>query len=170
MNIEPAPAPTHSNNRQSMNRLLHLTHRHQSFTSKIVNKIYSTDKVYVVCGGSRGIGACLAKLLVNENPYCKVVALSRHMSNDSELHALISSNTDRVEWFPTDLASQESIDRACRLINSKYHKIDYLFNIAAVLSDEKGPERSLGDLDRDWMRKSFEVTTTQYLVAHSHLG
>lgn len=59
-----------------------------------------------------------------------------------------------------DLMHQSSIENAGKEIKNRFQRVDLLFNVAGILGDGKttpGPERSLADMDRDWMEKTLAI-------------
>lgn len=58
------------------------------------------------------------------------------------------------------MEDQSSIESLASTIAQTYQRVDALFNVAGILGDGKttpGPERSLANIDRDWMEKTFAV-------------
>lgn len=58
------------------------------------------------------------------------------------------------------MEDQSSIDTLTAVIAQNYQRVDALFNVAGILGDGKttpGPERSLANIERDWMEKTLAV-------------
>lgn len=133
------------------------------------NTPQSVQSVCVISGGSRGIGLEFVRQIVQSskqsNPttkpssnIVKVLALSRNKS--PELDELISKHPESIEWYGTDLTSQDSVNQTTEKIVNRYSYIELLVNSAGVLggnSNTNGPERSILNLDKDWMSKTFET-------------
>ena len=59
-----------------------------------------------------------------------------------------------------DVEDQTSIDALASTIAQKHKRVDALFNVAGILGDgttTPGPERSLANIERDWMGKTLAV-------------
>lgn len=133
-------------------------------------------RISVVSTSSRGIGLEFTRqLLTHTNT--KVIALVRDntvlTTSGSVINSLFASYPSRIRLVSVDLEDQNSIDLAPALIKRAAHEltnstdsrqpigIDLLLNVAGILGDgiapNTGPERSVSKINRDWMRKSFEV-------------
>ena len=115
----------------------------------------TSQPVFVVSGGSKGIGLEFIKQLLNKTP-AHVIALSRTAPQFIES----VGDMKRFEWIHLDLEDQDSIDEVVKSIHENYGRVDMLLNIAGILGNgthSEGPERSVGSIQRDWLRKSFEV-------------
>jgi NAD(P)-dependent dehydrogenase (short-subunit alcohol dehydrogenase family) len=85
------------------------------------------------------------------------------------LQQLRALHPSRLHLVTVDLLDQESVERAGDYIRAHSSRVDLLINSAAVLgggggSGSEGPERQLDSLDRDWLRKSFEVRMLCYAM------
>lgn len=89
--------------------------------------------VAVITGGSRGIGAGIAALLV-ENGF-DIVACARQESE--QLKALSEQYPDKVYFVKTDISCMQDIENAVRFVTEKYGKIDLLVNNAGVAPRER---------------------------------
>jgi hypothetical protein len=120
--------------------------------------------VYAVSTTSRGIGAEFARQLLVRTADTKVIALARTTASE-KLHALQQSYPNRLSVVQVDLEDQRSVDNAAAAIAGQTDRLDLLVNVAGILGDgatTPGPERSLGGIDRDWLRKTMEIN----LVGH----
>lgn len=116
--------------------------------------------VFVVNGSSRGIGLQFVTSLV-ERTKGKIIACCRTPSAANELNKLASEYPDRVQVLPLDVEDQSSIDDLASNIAHNYQRVDALFNVAGILGDggktTPGPERSLANIEREWMEKTMAV-------------
>lgn len=116
--------------------------------------------VFVVNGSSRGIGLQFVTSLV-ERTKGKIIACCRTPSAATELNKLASEYPDRVQVLPLDVEDQSSIDDLASNIAHNYQRVDALFNVAGILGDggktTPGPERSLANIEREWMEKTMAV-------------
>ncbi|MEO1482203.1 MAG: SDR family oxidoreductase [Myxococcota bacterium] len=100
----------------------------------------------IVTGGHTGIGLALVQRLVSEGH--RVGLLARSEKRLAQLRDLISPKD--VDFFETDLASQDAIRSTANAVNTDWGSVDVLFNNAGVL---------LGDL-----RKSPQGNEMHYEV------
>ena len=121
------------------------------------------DAVFVVSGGSRGIGLQFVKSLVQKTKGT-VVALCRspesaHGLNDAIL-SLEDKDKQRIKVFSLDLQDQNSIQETCDNLKKTFKRVDLLLNVAGILGDGQntpGPERTIQKIERDWMTQTLEV-------------
>lgn len=111
----------------------------------------------VVIGASGGIGAAVARALVGDARYAAVHALSR--GGDSEI--------DGATPGAIDLTDEDSIAAAfARVVGD----IDLLLLASGILHDgDHRPERSLRELDADWMARNFAVNAIGPALAIKHV-
>ena len=101
-----------------------------------------TGKSAVVIGASGGIGATVADILETGGKYETIIRLSR--SGDSPV--------------PLDLTSEHSIDAAAKWLKDRHIAPSLVFVATGLLHDENnGPEKSLRQLDADWLMKNYQV-------------
>jgi 3-oxoacyl-[acyl-carrier protein] reductase len=106
-----------------------------------------TDRVFVVTGGSRGLGRATAEVLVAEG--AKVVLAAR---DPQQLSASVASlGPDRSFGVPTDLAEPGAEQRLMAAAVARYGRID-----GALLSCGGPPPDSVLDVDDDTWRRAFE--------------
>ena len=108
--------------------------KHLDYTSAVLNESQIEnlqDKVVVIFGGSYGIGSDIENILKANN--VKVESFSR-------------TATD------TNVKNVEDIQKALKLVNDKYGKIDYVVNTAAILNKEP-----LANLTSDEVREIIDV-------------
>ncbi|KAJ8599718.1 hypothetical protein CTAYLR_004750 [Chrysophaeum taylorii] len=107
------------------------------------------DAVFVVSGASRGIGAEFCAQLL-ERTAGTIVACCRDLSNfDVRLRG-----HDRVRAIEVDVADVVSVKR----LGEQIDRCDVLINNAGVLHDATHrPERSVAEIDPEWLLRSFAV-------------
>ena len=119
-----------------------------------------TEAVFVVNGSSRGIGLQFVASLLDRTKG-KVIACCRSPSTAHDLNNITSKYpNDRIQILPLDVEEQSSIDALATEISQSYGRVDALFNVAGILGDGKttpGPERSIANIERDWMTKTLAV-------------
>jgi len=110
----------------------------------------------VVIGASGGIGAALVRALVGRGQHGAVHALSR--AGDAAIDGAIAGRID--------LTDEASIAAAFERIDGD---IDLLLIASGILHDgDRRPERSLRDLDPDWMARNFAVNAIGPALAIKH--
>lgn len=106
------------------------------------------NKVVVITGASRGIGASVARLLM---PYgVHFVFLSRTEHDLNILAQEIQSQGSQADYHAVDLRDREALAQLLPCLKARYSKVDYLFanagkSICRSLSDS---QNRLHDFDR----------------------
>lgn len=103
------------------------------------------NKVYLVTGGSSGLGKEIAALLKNEG--AEVVITGR---DEAKLNAV----ADRIGVVPfhADSSNDDDIQKLFSFIQERYGKLDGLINNAGI-----GGWAPIDKMDRNLMRQVFEV-------------
>lgn len=101
-----------------------------------------TGKSAVVFGATGGIGAAVADALETDSRYDDVIRFSR--SVDSPVRV--------------DLTSEASIETAAAWMKSEGISPSMIFVATGLLHEaERGPEKSLRQLDADWLMQNYQV-------------
>lgn len=100
----------------------------------------SKEKVIVVLGASRGIGASIVKIFAQNNDF-QIIALSRNLSRMQEQFEAF----DNVYSYAFDLTSVNVREKAEEIF-TKFKKIDILINNAGALVNKPFAELSLDDI------------------------
>ncbi len=126
-------------------------------------------RVVVISGASKGIGLAFVKYHLTSPVPATVYALSRSRSHEIDILSkqYAQSSSSRIHHVPCDLIDDTSIFNAVNVIQEQCRKdgdkrgIDLLVNVAGILGnntiEQPGPERSIGSIQRHWMKTSFEV-------------
>ena len=141
------------------------------------------DRNYVVSTASRGLGLEFARQLLSRTAG-HVICFSRKVDAPS-LVTLKETFKTRISIVELDLESQPSIDDAVSRVNdicvqrkqvgnAGSGKVDILLNVAALLGDQSknapGPERSILDVDRDWLEKTMSVNFVGHVMVTKGLA
>ncbi len=94
---------------------------------------WNEDGVYVITGGTGGIGFEQVKYLLSHSK-SKLVLWSRNRSNRKEAWNQISEN-DRINFMQIDVTNYDQVNQALLDIRCKYGKINGIFHCAGVAGD-----------------------------------
>ncbi|MFW5981616.1 MAG: SDR family NAD(P)-dependent oxidoreductase [Halanaerobiaceae bacterium] len=110
-------------------------------------------KAYVT-GADRGLGFSLTKILLKNN---YTVFAGKYLNDWHDLNRLKEEYPDKLKMLPLDLANDESVYKAAKIIKEQTEYLDLLINNAAVYLDDG--EDVLGELKFDSMRRMYEINT-----------
>jgi NAD(P)-dependent dehydrogenase (short-subunit alcohol dehydrogenase family) len=104
-----------------------------------------TDRIALVTGASRGIGAALALQLAQAGAH--VVAVARTVGGLEELDDQIKAAGGSATLVPLDIKDMDGIARLALALHDRYGRLDVLVGNAGVL----GPLSPLGHVEpKDW--------------------
>jgi NAD(P)-dependent dehydrogenase (short-subunit alcohol dehydrogenase family) len=112
------------------------------------------DRIALVTGASRGIGAALALELAKAGAH--VVAVARTVGGLEELDDKIRAHGGEATLVPLDLKDSEGIARLALALNERYQRLDVLIGNAGIL----GPLSPLGDIEPKFWDDIFAVNVT----------
>jgi len=122
-------------------------------------------KVVVVTGGSRGIGAAVARRFAADGHRVVIGYRSDHAAAEAMVGEL--GGPDRCLAVQADIARPDDVARLASGAAERFGAIDVLINCAAI-----GPYRALGAMDADFIRPILEtnimgtVLMTQAALVH----
>lgn len=103
------------------------------------------NKVIIVTGGSRGIGAEIVKELAREN-YNIVLNYNKSEEQAKTIQQHLLQEGKKIEIFRADVSKREDVKQLIQFTLEKYHKIDVLINNAGIAQ-----EKLFTDItDEDW--------------------
>src|SRR4029077_14413247 len=102
-----------------------------------------SDRIALVTGASRGIGAALALALAEAGAH--VVAVARTVGGLEELDDKIKAAGGSATLVPLDLKDSAGIARLALALNERYGRLDVLVGNAGI----GGPSSPLGDVEPD---------------------
>jgi NAD(P)-dependent dehydrogenase (short-subunit alcohol dehydrogenase family) len=104
-----------------------------------------SDRVALVTGASRGIGAALALALAQAGAH--VIAVARTVGGLEELDDKIKAVGGSATLVPLDVKDSEGIARLALALNERYQRLDVLVGNAGIL----GPLSPLSHIEpKDW--------------------
>jgi len=103
------------------------------------------DRIALVTGASRGIGAALALYLAEAGAH--IVAVARTVGGLEELDDKIKAAGSTATLVPLDVKDSDGIARLALALNERYQRLDVLIGNAGIL----GPLSPLGHVEpKDW--------------------
>src|SRR5262245_65624238 len=114
------------------------------------------DRIALVTGGSRGIGAAIALELAHAGAH--VVAVSRTVGGLEDLDDRIRAAGSSATLVPLDVMDSEGIARLALALNERYRRLDVLVGNAGIL----GPLSPMSHVEpKDWDNHlAFQVPET----------
>ena len=112
------------------------------------------DRIALVTGASRGIGAELALLLAQAGAH--VVAVARTAGGLEELDDKIKTAGGTATLVPVDMKDADGIARLALALNERYGKLDVMVGNAGIL----GPLSPLDHVERKDFENSMAVNVT----------
>lgn len=122
-----------------------------------------SDKVIIVTGGAKGIGAGIARVLAKEGAIPVIVG--RKEADNLALVNAIESSGGKAWQVVAELSDPEASENAVKVVLKKYERIDGLVNNAGV-NDGVGLEK--GSYNR-FMQSLHSNLVHYYLMAHHAL-
>ena len=91
----------------------------------------TTNKVVVVTGGSRGIGAQIVKTLANEN-YKVILNYNNSKEQAEKIQQELLEQGQEIEIIKADVSKREEAEKLIQFVINKFNKIDILINNAGI--------------------------------------
>src|SRR5690606_3250061 len=118
------------------------------------------DKVIIVTGGAKGIGAAIATTLANEKAV--PVIIGRNQSDNEMMIKSIRENGGKAGYVTAELSDPAQCETAVKKVMEDYKRIDGLVNNAGV-NDGVGLE--FGNYER-FLNSLHNNLVHYYLIAH----
>jgi hypothetical protein len=120
-----------------------------------------SDRIALVTGASRGIGAAVALELAHAGAH--IVAVARTVGGLEELDDKIKANGSSATLVPLDMKDSDGIARLALALNDRYHRLDVLIGNAGIL----GALSPLSHYEpKDWDNIiAVNVTANWHLIA-----
>ena len=118
-----------------------------------------TEKIALITGASRGLGAALAEALA---PGHHVVAVARTVGALEELDDRIKARGGAATLAPMDIANADAMAQLCRSVYDRWGRVDLWLHCAV----HAAPLAPAGQIDaKDWDRSvSVNVSATGRLI------
>ncbi len=113
-----------------------------------------TDRIALITGASRGIGAALALRLAEAGAH--VVAVARTAGGLGELDDKIKAASGTATLVPLDVTDSDGIERLARALNERYGRLDVLVGNAGIL----GPLSPLDHVEPKDFERAMAVNVT----------
>jgi 3-oxoacyl-[acyl-carrier protein] reductase len=122
------------------------------YTSSSVNAPPALqDKVALVAGGSRGIGAAVARRLATLGAQVAVTYKSRREAAESVVNEVVETGGTALA-LEADISRPEAVDTLVREVMARLSRIDILVNSVGI-----APYRPLGSIDASFVRDVFDT-------------
>ncbi|MCM5569910.1 SDR family oxidoreductase [Burkholderiaceae bacterium FT117] len=118
------------------------------------------NKVMIVTGGSRGIGAATVVLAASHG-YDVCFSYAGNTARANEVAAAGRATGRRVLAVQADMATDEGVKALFAACDAEFGPPDALVNNAGTT----GPIRKVADIDADTLRAVFELNVTGYFLA-----
>ena len=107
----------------------------------------------IIIGASGGIGRAIADALEEEKQYSEILRFARSANGSSHI----------------DITREDSIEAAAMKLSSKNLTPDLVIVATGLLHDSKnGPEKSLNDLDMEWLQQNYAVNAIGPALVAKH--
>jgi NAD(P)-dependent dehydrogenase (short-subunit alcohol dehydrogenase family) len=110
-----------------------------------------SSRLVIVTGGSRGIGAAIARRLARDG--YRIAIGCRHAGEAGEVLAAIGDEGGEALALPLDVTREEEVDRFFAAAEGRFGPLHALVNNAGVT----GPLGRFSDLEPSWMRRVVAV-------------
>ncbi len=115
-----------------------------AFTDKDVGDL--TGKVYIVTGGSSGVGRELARILYAKGATVFIAVRSEPNAEEAmaAIRAAHAQSAGKLEFLSLDLADLEAVAAAAQAFLARADRLDVLFNNAGVMHPPAGSKTKQG--------------------------
>lgn len=122
------------------------------------------DKVAIVTGGAKGLGAAYAGALAQEG----AVAVIADIADSARVTAAIRRSGGRCCEIPTDVSDEAAVKRLVEKTLSLYRRIDILINNAAVFASL--PPAGIQEIDVDLWDRVMAVNVRGSFLMAKHVA
>ena len=122
------------------------------------------NKVVIVTGGSRGIGAAIVKELANSN-YQVILNYNKSENEANAIKKELKNNGKNVEIYKADVRNREEVKSLINFAIEKFGKIDVLINNAGICQSKLFTDIT----DEDWENMIQTNLTTVFYATQEAL-
>ncbi|KAK1788555.1 hypothetical protein P4O66_016975 [Electrophorus voltai] len=94
------------------------------------------DKVAVVTGASQGLGRGFAEILLENGAKVALLDLNETLGREVQAHFNEIYGSDRTQFYPCDVASDELFKDAFQKVLHKFGRVDVFCNNAGILNEK----------------------------------
>eukprot|EP00188_Purpureofilum_apyrenoidigerum_P001371 Plantae.Rhodophyta-Purpureofilum_apyrenoidigerum.ctg17443.p1 GENE.Plantae.Rhodophyta-Purpureofilum_apyrenoidigerum.ctg17443~~Plantae.Rhodophyta-Purpureofilum_apyrenoidigerum.ctg17443.p1 ORF type:complete len:318 (-),score=53.78 Plantae.Rhodophyta-Purpureofilum_apyrenoidigerum.ctg17443:97-1050(-) len=127
----------------------------------------------LIVGASRGIGLAMSQAM-SKRFKGKIICACREPDEAGALNALWQFNPERFSVVKMDVTDEVSVEKAAAEIRQLTdNRLDLVINTAGILhraSDKRMPEKSLSQLDPEWMLENFKINTVGPALVIKHFS
>lgn len=120
------------------------------------------DKVAIVTGGSRGIGAAIARKLASQGAQVVIVYRSNQQQAEHVVADIISQGGKAVA-YAADVSQEQDVRDTLSAIATRFGRVDILINNAGVFEG-----RTLADVDAEHIARVFNGNMGSMLLMTRH--
>lgn len=118
-----------------------------------------SGKVAIVTGGSRGIGAAIARRLAGEGAQVALFYRSNAEAADATVQAIEAAG-GQAAAFQADVADEAAVRLAVREVATRFGRVDALVNNAGIFEAEP-----VGEISRESFQRQFSVNAWSVLAS-----
>lgn len=118
-----------------------------------------SGKVAIVTGGSRGIGAAIARRLAGEGAQVALFYRSNAEAADATVRAIEAAG-GQAAAFKADMADEAAVRLAVREVVSHFGRVDALVNNAGIFEAEP-----VGEISRESFQRQFSINAWSVLAS-----
>lgn len=127
----------------------------------------TTDKTYLIIGGTGGIGRAMVEQLINSEKSSETDGprvFATYHRNVPDFAA------DNLYWIPMNICDEQSIQQAADVLKQQTAHIDWVVNCAGLLhTDAQQPEKALRQIETAFFLQNMQVNALASLLIAKHL-
>jgi len=122
------------------------------------------DKIYLIIGGTGGIGQAMVQQLVQANNGHNVQIFATYHRTEPDIE------TENLHWLPMDISDEDSIKRAADTIKQTVGHLDWVINCVGLLhTDTAQPEKALRQIDTEFFLQNMQINALAGLLIAKHI-
>ncbi|MGP4716862.1 SDR family oxidoreductase [Psychrobacter sp. T6-6] len=122
------------------------------------------DKIYLIIGGTGGIGQAMIQQLVQANNSHGVQIFATYHRTEPDIE------TENLHWLPMDISDEDSIEKAADTIKQTVGHIDWVINCVGLLhTDTAQPEKALRQMDTEFFLQNMQINALAGLLIAKHI-